>query len=57
MIDILLQGYVDCDCGNTYYFNSILETTVCMKCGKTHPNNGEPIPEPTEEELTEPENE
>ena len=53
MMDIILQGQIDCQCGNGYYFQSIRETVLCMKCGKMNPNNGEPIPEPTDEELTE----
>jgi hypothetical protein len=48
------QGYIECECGNVYYFQSIRDEIICMKCGKMNPNNGEPIPEQPEE-LTEPE--
>lgn len=57
MLDKMLQGSIKCKCGNEFYFQSIRKQIPCMACGKMHPNNGEPIPEPTEEELTEPENE
>lgn len=51
---MMKQGYIECECGNVYYFQSIRDEIICMKCGKMNPNNGEPIPEQPEE-LTEPE--
>ena len=54
------QGTIECECGNVYYFQSIRDEIICMKCGKMNPNNGESVPEtpePTlEEEQTESEN-
>ena len=53
---MMRQEKIECECGNVYYFQSIRDEIICMKCGNMNPNNGEPIPEPTEE-LTKPENE
>lgn len=58
MMEIMRSGKITCECGNEFYFRSVREEVPCMACGMMHPNNGEPVPEPTpEEELTEPENE
>lgn len=53
MIEIMRQGQINCECGNEFYFQSIRETIPCMKCGKVHPNKGEPVPEIEEEETPE----
>jgi hypothetical protein len=49
--EIMKYGQKECECGNDFYFQSIRKEIPCMKCGKMHPNNGEPIPEepPVEE--------
>jgi len=49
--EVMLKGHIQCECGNNFYFQSRRNEVICMKCGKMHPNNGEPIPEepPTEE--------
>lgn len=41
---IMRQGKIDCECGNEFYFQSIQEEIHCMKCGKMHKNEGEPVP-------------
>ena len=47
---MMREGMIECECGNVYYFCSIRDEIICMKCGKMNPNNGEPI---QQEELTE----
>lgn len=46
---MMKQGQIKCECGNIFYFQSIREKIPCMKCGRTHQNNGNPIP--IEEEI------
>lgn len=46
---MMKQGMIKCDCDNEFYFQSIRETIPCMKCGKMHKNEGEPVP--IEEEI------
>ena len=43
-MDIMLQGQINCECGNNFYFMSIREEVPCMRCGKMHKNEGEPVP-------------
>lgn len=45
----MLQGQIKCECGNVFCFQSIREKIPCMKCGKMHKNEGEPVPEIEEE--------
>lgn len=42
---MMRQGQINCECGNEFYFQSLREQVPCMKCGKMHDNEGEPIPE------------
>lgn len=39
------EGKITCNCGNVFYFQSTREEIPCIKCGKMHPNNGEPVQE------------
>ena len=50
---IMKQGQINCECGNAFFFQSIREEIPCMKCGKTHKNEGEPVLEIEEEEAPE----
>lgn len=56
MNNVKRQGTIKCECSNEFYFQSIRKEIPCMKCGKMHPNNGEPVTEEPEEQ-TELENE
>lgn len=42
---MMKQGTIKCKCGNEFYFQSIREEIPCMKCGKMHKNEGEPVVE------------
>lgn len=43
--EIMKRGKIECECGNTFSFQSIRKEISCTKCGKMHPNNGEHVPE------------
>lgn len=53
MIEIMRHGQINCECGNEFYFQSIRGNVPCMKCGKMHKNEGEPVPEIEEKEAPE----
>ena len=40
-MNIMLQGKINCECGNEFYFQSIRKEIPCMKCGKMHKNEGD----------------
>jgi|GEM_PF-2856265 len=49
MDDVMKQGTIKCECGNTYFVQSIYPQVICMACKKMNDFNGEPIPEPKPE--------
>lgn len=50
MEEVIRKGQIECECGNTYFFESIYPKIKCMKCGKMNDNNGEIV---VQEELIE----
>lgn len=50
---MMKQGMIYCECGNEFYFQSIRDNITCMKCGKMHKNEGDPVEEMAEEQEDE----
>ena len=44
MDEVMKRGTIECECGNTYYYESIYPQIKCMKCGKMNANEGEIVP-------------
>ena len=51
--DNMIKGHVKCECGQEFWFETIMETIACIKCGKeykTADHGEEVIDDPPQEE-------